>query len=605
MTLDNILEEIKKAETIVVLCHESPDGDAVASSLSVMHAVAKLGKEADVIIPEYSKVFDFLPGADKILQKGRTNKYDLAISVDCSDLKRLVGGKEYFETAKRTIEIDHHSVNSMFADFNYVDPVAPACCQVLIGMFEYFGIDIDKELGTCLLTGIITDTGGFQYSSVTSDTFEFAAQLLRKGVNISKICQEVLKTKTKAHCQLEKLIYERLEFIENGKIAITYLTLKDYAEYSNDMGDDEGLVESIRDIEGVEVAVLLKEKENGGFKISMRSKDNVNVSDICLLLGGGGHPRAAGCFITGDVSQAKTKVINTIKQQINNEEKIVDGIVIINKPKHQTSHDIVRKAKKILNEKVGHTGTLDPNATGVLPLLIGKGTELSKYLINHDKTYEAILQLGEKRDTGDVEGKIIEQKNVTEKSLNTENINSVFKTLIGKQEQIPPIYSALKVNGKKLYEYARNGENVKIEPRQIEIYSLELLNVDNINKTIHFKVECSKGTYIRTLCEGIAERLGTVGYMKELNRTRVGDFYIENSITIEQLEQSQYQIITIEQFFKDEEFINLTEKGLKLFLNGVQLTYHLVDGIYRIYQDDKFIGIGTIKNELLKRDIII
>lgn len=605
MTLDNILEEIKKAETIVVLCHESPDGDAVASSLSVMHAVAKLGKEADVIIPEYSKVFDFLPGADKILQKGRTNKYDLAISVDCSDLKRLVGGKEYFETAKRTIEIDHHSVNSMFADFNYVDPVAPACCQVLIGMFEYFGIDIDKELGTCLLTGIITDTGGFQYSSVTSDTFEFAAQLLRKGVNISKICQEVLRTKTKAHCQLEKLIYERLEFIENGKIAITYLTLKDYAEYSNDMGDDEGLVESIRDIEGVEVAVLLKEKENGGFKISMRSKDNVNVSDICLLLGGGGHPRAAGCFITGDVSQAKTKVINTIKQQINNEEKIVDGIVIINKPKHQTSHDIVRKAKKILNEKVGHTGTLDPNATGVLPLLIGKGTELSKYLINHDKTYEAILQLGEKRDTGDVEGKIIEQKNVTEKYLNTENINSVFKTLIGKQEQIPPIYSALKVNGKKLYEYARNGENVKIEPRQIEIYSLELLNVDNINKTIHFKVECSKGTYIRTLCEEVAERLGTVGYMKELNRTRVGDFYIENSITIEQLEQSQYQIITIEQFFKDEEFINLTEKGLKLFLNGVQLTYHLVDGIYRIYQDDKFIGIGTIKNELLKRDIII
>ena len=138
MTLDNILEEIKKAKTIVVLCHESPDGDAVASSLSVMHAVAKLGKEADVVIPEYSKVFKFLPGADKILQKGKIDNYDLAISVDCSDLKRLVGGKEYFETAKKTIEIDHHSVNSMFADLNYVDPVAPACCQVLIGMFEIF-----------------------------------------------------------------------------------------------------------------------------------------------------------------------------------------------------------------------------------------------------------------------------------------------------------------------------------------------------------------------------------------------------------------------------------------------------------------------------------
>ena len=316
MTLDNILEEIKKAESIVILAHETPDGDAIGSCLAMNVALKKLGKNPDVIIKEVPRIFDFLPNRNEVKISSEIQKYDLAISLDCADLKRLVGS-EYFENAKKTIVIDHHSSNKMYGDINFVNPVAPACCQILIGMFEYFGIDIDKELGTCLLTGIITDTGGFQYSSVTSDTFEFAAQLLRKGVNISKICQEVLRTKTKAHCQLEKLIYERLEFIENGKIAITYLTLKDYAEYSNDMGDDEGLVESIRDIEGVEVAVLLKEKENGGFKISMRSKDNVNVSDICLLLGGGGHPRAAGCFITGDVSQAKTKVINTIKQQIN------------------------------------------------------------------------------------------------------------------------------------------------------------------------------------------------------------------------------------------------------------------------------------------------
>lgn len=317
MTLDNIKEEIEKAQTIVVLCHESPDGDAVSSSLSVMHALKQLGKKVDVIIPEYSKVFDFLPGAEQILEKGNHEQYDLAISVDCSDLKRLVGGKEYFETAKKTIEIDHHSVNSMFADYNYVDPVSPACCQVLIGMFEYFGIEIDKDLGTCILTGIITDTGGFQYSSVTAETFEFAAELLRKGVNISKICQEVLRLKTKAHCQFEKLVYDRLEFYEDGQIAISYLTLEDYNKISTDMGDDEGLVEMIRDIEGVEVAVLLKEKEGAsGFKGSMRSKEKVNVSDVCLLLGGGGHARAAGCFVLGDLEQVKPKVINAIRQEM-------------------------------------------------------------------------------------------------------------------------------------------------------------------------------------------------------------------------------------------------------------------------------------------------
>jgi len=282
----------------------------------------------------------------------------------------------------------------------------------------------------------------------------------------------------------------------------------------------------------------------------------------------------------------------------------MDGIIVINKPKNCTSHDVVRKAKKILNEKVGHTGTLDPNATGVLPLLIGKGTQISKYLINHNKTYEAVLKLGEKTDTADIEGKIIETKEVQPSNLEKENVEKVLKSLIGKQEQIPPIYSAIKVNGKKLYEYARSGQKVEIEPRTIEIYNLELIKIEN--QEITYKVHCSKGTYIRTLCEQIAEKLDTVGYMKELKRTQVGEFKIENSATIEELEQNKDKyFITIEKYFEKCSQIQLNTKKLQLFLNGVQLTYDLEDGIYRIYSDDKFIGIGTVKNKLLKRDIIV
>lgn len=322
MTLDDILEEIKKAQSIVVLTHESPDGDAVSSSLSVMHAIAQLGKEVDVVIPEYSKDFKFLPGAEKILQKGKLENYDLAISVDCTDLKRLVGAKDYFETAKRTIEIDHHSVNAMFADFNYVDPVAPSCCQVLIAMFEYYGVEITKEIATCILTGIITDTGGFQWGGVTPETFEFAAELIRKGAKIKEICRIALRKKSKAHCELEKLIYNRMEFFEDGKIALAYLTLEDYKNSSAEMGDDEGLVEMLRDIEGVEVAVLLKEKEGAnGFKGSLRSHETINVSDIALLLGGGGHPGAAGCFVNGTLEQVKSKVVETIRHELEKVKK--------------------------------------------------------------------------------------------------------------------------------------------------------------------------------------------------------------------------------------------------------------------------------------------
>ena len=282
----------------------------------------------------------------------------------------------------------------------------------------------------------------------------------------------------------------------------------------------------------------------------------------------------------------------------------MDGIIVINKPKNCTSHDVVKKVKKILNEKVGHTGTLDPNATGVLPLLVGKGTQISKYLINHDKVYEAVLKIGEKTDTADAEGKIIETQNVKLSTLKEENIKAVLKSLLGEQKQIPPMYSAIKVNGKKLYEYARSGEIIKVEPRLIYIYNLELIKV--ANQEITYKVHCSKGTYIRTLCEQIAEKLGTVGYMKELKRLQVGEFKIEDSLTIDEIEKNiQKKFITIEEYFKKYPKINLDLRKLQLFLNGVQLNYNLENGIYTIYNNEKFIGTGTIKNNLLKRDIVI
>ena len=284
----------------------------------------------------------------------------------------------------------------------------------------------------------------------------------------------------------------------------------------------------------------------------------------------------------------------------------MDGIIIINKPKNCTSHDIVSKIKKTVHEKVGHTGTLDPNATGVLPILIGKGTLLSKYLINHDKTYKAILQLGEKRSTADIEGEIIEKRDVDSETLKEENVKKVLESFIGKQEQIPPIYSAIKVNGKKLYEYARKNQEVKIEHRKIEIYDMKLININNEEKCIEFEVKCSKGTYIRSLCEDIAERLNNVGYMKELEREKVGEFKIENAIKIDELDKINEKLISLEDFFVNKKIIKLNNHKINLLLNGVMLSYEDIDDVYKIYDEsNKFIGIATIEKGLLKRDIII
>lgn len=292
----------------------------------------------------------------------------------------------------------------------------------------------------------------------------------------------------------------------------------------------------------------------------------------------------------------------------------MDGIIIINKTKGCTSHDIVYKIKKMLNEKVGHTGTLDPMAEGVLPILVGKGTLASKYLINHDKKYIVELQLGTKTDTADGEGRIVKQQPVNKEILTTKNIEKILQSFVGKQEQIPPIYSAIKINGKKLYEYARKGQEIELKPRKIEIYNIKLINYSVEEKQIKFEVFCGKGTYIRSLCEDIAIKFGTVGYMKSLKRIQVGDFKIEDSITIDELnniiqKNELYKtktIITLEKLFEKIPSIRLDNRKLELFLNGVMLTQKQNEGVYKIYnQKDEFIGTGTIKDNLLKRDIIL
>lgn len=292
----------------------------------------------------------------------------------------------------------------------------------------------------------------------------------------------------------------------------------------------------------------------------------------------------------------------------------MQGIIIINKPQGFTSQDVVSKTKKILNiKKAGHTGTLDPLATGVLPVLLGNYTKLSKYLIEHDKTYIAKIKLGERRVTGDQEGEVIETKQVNDENISVENVENVLKSFLGKQMQTPPIYSAIKVDGKKLYEYARQGIDVKIEPREIEVYKLDLLNVDLEEKEIEISVSCSKGTYIRVLCEDIAKKIDTVGYMSYLNRIVVDKFKIEDAIDFETLEKNKddeeflkNNLITMEEMFSDFPKLILNSRKIELFLNGVMLTFKNKDGIYNVYNESNiYIGTGTIKNELLKRDIII
>lgn len=314
-TIDQILKCIKKSKNIVIVTHENPDGDAVGSSLAMYHALKGLKKNVDIIIPKYAKCFNELPGIDEVIKES-DKVYDLAISLDAATDKLLNVWVKYFREADQRIVIDHHSTNTMFGDINYVDLSAPACAQVVYMLIKHYRWKITPEIGTCIMAGIITDTGGFQYSGVSKDTFNIAAELLDVGVNISKVYKKVFDTKTKSSFELRRIAIDRMEFLEDGKIAFTYVTNEDERKVNAGVGDYEGIVSEGRSVEGVEVSIFLHELKDGEFKISLRSNSYVNVSDVCIMFGGGGHIRAAGAKMTADPLVIRDKVVNEVKRQL-------------------------------------------------------------------------------------------------------------------------------------------------------------------------------------------------------------------------------------------------------------------------------------------------
>ncbi len=316
MTLDDILVEINNAQTVVIMAHEAPDGDAIGSSLAMCLALKNMGKDVTVLMKDFPENFSYLNGREFIKEKSEIENYDLAIVLDCPNIRRV--NEEfipYFENAKVKVQLDHHNKNDMFADFNVVNHVAPAAAQILVSSFQYLGIEITKEIGECLLTGVITDTNGFRNSNVTVDAFDYASWCLEKGIDLSKIYKLSMMTMTRSKFEAQKLAMNRLEFFEGGKIAFTYMTKEDDEAVGLKAGEHDGIVEIGKAIEGVEVSIFIYEKEVG-YKASLRSNEYVNVSEVCLTFGGGGHIKAAGTNMNMSFEEAKNAIIAEVAKHL-------------------------------------------------------------------------------------------------------------------------------------------------------------------------------------------------------------------------------------------------------------------------------------------------
>lgn len=272
----------------------------------------------------------------------------------------------------------------------------------------------------------------------------------------------------------------------------------------------------------------------------------------------------------------------------------MNGIIVVNKLSGITSRDVVNSVCKILGtKKVGHTGTLDPLADGVLVLCVGKATKLVDVITSNDKEYVATVKLGILTDTLDIDGKVLEKRKC---NINKEQLSRALESFVGVYEQEVPIYSAVKINGKKLYEYARNGEKIDLPKREVNVKTIELLDLNN--DSYSFKVTVSKGTYVRSLIKDINDKLGIIGVMSKLTRTRQGRFKIEESYSINDIEKGNYKLITITDVLKCKNCVIIDDNLYNVIKNGglisnsynKEMVTFLYNGkavaIYKVYDKD-------------------
>ena len=309
-------ELIENSNIIYIVGHINPDGDSIGSAFGMCLALRKIGKKANVIIQKYSESFKFLPDLKDAKQKVEEDCYDLLICVDSSDPARLDIKLEDFNKARKKLMLDHHKIVNPYGDVNCINPSCPATSEIVYDFLKYLNIDIDPQIGAYIYTGLMTDTGSFNYSATKPSTLRAAADLVEIGVDFSYICDKLNHTLKEAKLKLIAKAVNNMEVYFDGKFRYSYIPYSEIALLGLDEEDAEGMTNYLRLPEGTEVAVYVRGKSDGTNKVSMRSGGNVDVSEIAISFGGGGHVRAAGYTMKEDIETEKQKLIKIIGGKI-------------------------------------------------------------------------------------------------------------------------------------------------------------------------------------------------------------------------------------------------------------------------------------------------
>lgn len=314
MEFEQAKELINKSKSIYIVAHVNPDGDAIGSTYGMYFALKKLLKDVHVIMPEYSDVFKFLPDIAKICEKDiYVESYDLLIGLDASDRSRLALSDESYSRAKNIIMLDHHQISHPYGDVRYINDKMSSASEVVFNFIKYLGVEFDAQMATYVYTGMMTDTGSFNYSNTSPDTHIAVAELIKSGADHVKVCKMLNDTIKEAKLKLIAKTIDNMEVYNEGKVRYSLVDYDTINALGLDEEDAEGMTNYLRMVEGTEVGIYIRGKRDGTYKVSMRSIGNVDVSEIAIVNGGGGHPRAAGFTIYEDLEEVKNKILKAVE----------------------------------------------------------------------------------------------------------------------------------------------------------------------------------------------------------------------------------------------------------------------------------------------------
>ncbi len=538
------VERLENAQRVMVTCHLGPDGDALGSLIALGALLEGAGRQVTLynpdLVPRYLK---WLPFSNRLVRHLPADaKFDLTVVMDCGDRKLLGPNFPGPEITGPLLVLDHHAASRPFGEIYLCDPQASSVGVLVARLARALGWLPTPEAALGMYVSIVSDTGGFRYANTNAEAFQIAADLVaERGVDPWTVTRAMSEQVPLARYRLLAAALGGIELEARRQGRRDDHHRGDGARGRREVGAHRrpGELRPRAGRRRVRISHLARARRRHSHFAPFQGDDQRRrglrpAGRRRPPRRGGLHPRCAARRRAGDRAHRAGCRSGGARHATRRGIMTLDGILVIDKPAGITSADVVARVKRQLSPggrstlRFGHTGTLDPMATGVLPIVVGEGTKIAAYLLADDKEYEGELELGLTTTTLDVEGEVVTRGDASQ--VGEDALRAAMASWLGDREQIPPMYSALKQNGKRLYELARKGIEVEREARKIHIAAFDLLSFEH--PRARFRVACTKGTYVRSLVRDVGEALGCGATLSALRRTRAGRFDLSHALPL-------------------------------------------------------------------------